>query len=177
MNVGPDVRTTDQFVLFPNMRFNCSGRIEKVKFLALPNSVKITPLNTDPIFGIAQFGSGEKNKIKHWPVATTQNGSIYEQSSMSVQVKYIEGDVFAIKQSDYNLFYNMDDTIDILRCSKKITGIQMYSCVNGSGYQPLLIIETGKSTSTYGLQFKLTVLQIVQNVSVPLRMSSCMPLN
>ena len=143
VNVGPDVRTTDQFVLFPNMRFNCPGHIEKVKFLALPNSVKFTLPNRDPIFGIAQFGSGKKYKIKHWPFDTTQNGRIFEQNFRPTQMKYEVGDVFAIKQSGYNLLYNMDDTIDLLRCSEVTNEIQMHMCVNDSGYQPLLTIETG----------------------------------
>ena len=141
VNVSPDDGITGQFVLFPNMRFNCSGRITKVKFLALR-----TPKKLDINFGVGRLKRDDNSyQVKHWPVNNVREGrTLFEQHFLRWQMKYEPGDVFAFKQVDSLLMYNTDNTIERLRCSGPRPG-QIYKCVTGHGYQPLVTIETGNN--------------------------------
>ena len=142
VNVSPDDGNTGQFVLFPNMTFNCSGRITKVKFLALR-----THRNLD--FGVGQLqGDVNSYQVKHYIIEQNVregNTILFEQQFLSRVFQFEPGNVFALKQSDPLLMYNIDSTIEVLICSK-VHGHgkhQMYTCVTGHGYQPLVTIETG----------------------------------
>ena len=99
LNVSPDPGISGQFVLFPNMKFNCSGYVKKVKFLSLPSH------DTDnPMFGIGESIDREHYKVKYLPVINvSESGTRVEHSYPLGQMRYEAGDVFAVQQSHSKL--------------------------------------------------------------------------
>ena len=146
LNVSTDPGIIGQFVVFPNMRFNCHGHINKVKFLAKPSND-----TENPQFALGRFKPDGYYKIIYWPVNNTnKSGTIVEQSYHLGHMNYKDGDVFAMQysDSDSNLFYNMDKMIYLYTCSQT-NGPQMFGCIWGQGYQPLVTVETGKKQTRY----------------------------
>ena len=127
------------------MRFNCSGRIKKVKFLALR-----TDGNSDPTFGVGRLqGDDNYYQVRHMVKSVKQDTTVLFEHHFrpSPPFSFKHGDVFALKQVDSLLMYNTDNTIELLRCSMVHGEIQMHNCETDHGYQPLVTIETGKNNS------------------------------
>jgi hypothetical protein len=138
--ISPDDGITDKFVLFPNMMFNCPGRIEKVKFLTSPSLMS----SDNTMFGLGWLKEDENiYKVKAWlPKTAGKNGTLFEQSYYSTHMNYKPGDVFAMQLS-HKVLINMDKTIELLGCFMVHEhGPQMYRCIMRPGYQPLVTIET-----------------------------------